>query len=193
MNILHYTVLIINTNTSSAAMILLSCPSKGTSASASSVLNRNSKLYGPMNALDLKSGISNCWNSDAVVAPNGGSKNNNSVDGNDEGTSIDFIIDFHRTVCVEEIRIQFQGGFVGKDCILYVPNNNNDEKEEKWLELEEAIVEPEDTTEVQCFDLTEESETNRRHCPTLKLKFDDSSDFYGRVTIYKIEVWGTEE
>ena len=124
-----------------------------------------------MNALDLKSGMKNCWNSEP-------SKN--------DSDTVYYTIYFNRDVLIEELKIQFQGGFVGDECLLYVMKDGNN-----WIELQNAMLEPEDSTEVQMFDLKEEeSDETKRQCQALKLKFESSSDFYGRVTIYKIEVWG---
>lgn len=72
----------------------------------------------------------------------------------------------------------FQGGFVGIECeILY-----NDQVL--------SIFFPEDINDLQSF-------TFRDHCPVniaknskLELKFKQSSDFYGRVTIYMIHFDG---
>lgn len=152
---------------------LLSDPALGTTARASSVLNKNSNLYGPMNALDITNETS-CWNSDAVPS------------GSDE--PITFTINFgpNRIVQVEEIRIQFQGGFVVEECTAHICKGGNCGGED-WLELEEPI-EPEDVNDVQTFEITDADRT----CNMLRLSFEGSSDFYGRVTIYKLEVWGSE-
>ena len=151
---------------------LLSDPALGTTARASSVLNKNSKLYGPMNALDIVNETS-CWNSDAVPS------------GSDE--PITFTVNFgpNRMVQVEEIRIQFQGGFVAEECTAYISKGGSGA--EDWVELEEPI-EPEDVNDVQTFEIADEDRT----CNMLRLIFEGSSDFYGRVTIYKLEVWGSE-
>ena len=130
-----------------------------------------------MNALDSNN-ESSCWNSDG------------DVDGN---TAISFIVSFHRSVIVNEIRIQFQGGFVAEECALFLshPSTPGKSSSIQWKELDETLMEPEDSNEMQYFDLTEESE-NDRQCDSLKIEFKSSTDFYGRVTIYKLEVWGDE-
>lgn len=131
-----------------------------------------------MNALD-NSNESSCWNSDG------------DADGN---TAISFVVSFHRSVTVKEIRIQFQGGFVAEECTLFLhdsPALDKDNLKAEWKELSDACIEPADSNEMQCFDLTEQSE-NDRLCDSLKIEFNSSTDFYGRVTIYKLEVWGDE-
>mmetsp|Transcript_115 Transcript_115/g.301 ORF Transcript_115/g.301 Transcript_115/m.301 type:complete len:160 (+) Transcript_115:199-678(+) len=153
---------------------LLSSPSLGTTARASSVLKRNTKLYGPMNALDTTDEVS-CWNSDAV--PSGTSSS--------DAGPITFTIHFgpNRTVEIDEIRIQFQGGFVAEECTACLSRGGG----EDWVEMEEPI-EPEDVNDMQAFAIADADRT----CNMLRLSFEGSSDFYGRVTIYKLEVWGSE-
>ena len=87
----------------SDSTVLLSHPSAGTVARASSVLNRDIKRYGPRNALNIDDG-SSCWNSD-------GSSSSSS-------SSISFTLNFGRAVEVTELKIQFQGGFVAEECSL---------------------------------------------------------------------------
>ena len=151
--------------------VLLSSPSLGTTARASSVLKKNTKLYGPMNALDATNETS-CWNSDAV--PSGASNGDEPIT---------FTIHFgpKRMVQIDEIRIQFQGGFVAEECTACISKGDDQE----WVELEEPI-EPEDVNDMQTFAIADEDRT----CNMLRLSFEGSSDFYGRVTIYKLEVWG---
>jgi len=138
--------------------VLVSDPSTGTIAKASSVLQKNIKLYGPMNALDIENGTS-CWNSD-------------------HGKSQSFIVDFSRLIRVHELKIQFQAGFVAETCRIEAKVN------ERWEVVDE--VEPEDVLALQSFPLS------MPPCCILKLCFNDFTDFYGRVTIYQIEVWGSE-
>jgi len=133
-------------------------------------------LYGPSNAIDKSE--STCWNSDGIA---------------DGDTNISFILAFHRLVIVKEIRAQFQGGFAAEECTLHVAKmsvSNPGEKVE-WNELSGIFMEPEDSNEMQRFDLTEESDDNRI-CELLKISFQSSTDFYGRVTLYKLELWGDE-
>lgn len=121
-------------------------------------------MYGPMNALDTENG-SSCWNSDAA---------------NDSSQYL--VIDFQRNVQVSSLKMEFQAGFIAETCTVQLkPVSNND----TWIDLED--IEPEDNHDVQEFSLDSESTGT-----ALKLVFDDFTDFYGRVTIYRIEVWGKE-
>src|SRR3569623_2126009 len=76
------------------------------SPSASSVLQKNSKLYGPMNALDLENS-SSCWNSEGK-----------------EGASQWIQLDFGRQVQPLEIRVQFQAGFSAERCTVQAKDTN---------------------------------------------------------------------
>jgi len=129
---------------------------------ASSILQKNSKLYGPANALDTAND-SSCWNSEGI-----------------EGSTQWFLVDFGRTVQPSSVRIQFQAGFVTESCRV-----EGKLCDESWETLDE--VEWEDVHEMQKCAL----ETTKP-CTAVKLVLDDFTDFYGRVTIYKLEIWGKE-
>lgn len=126
---------------------------------ASSILQKNTKLYGPLNALDSKE--STCWNSEGI-----------------EGSTQWFLLDFGRPVEPTEIRLQFQAGFAAEICHI-------DVKDVEWEALDE--VEWEDVHEIQTVTL-EKTKT----CTAIKLTFSEMTDFYDRVTIYRLEVWGKE-
>ena len=140
---------------------------------ASSVLNKN-KIYGANNALDNQN-ESTCWNSDG------------QADGNTEHS---FIVNFHRSVSVSSISLQFQGGFVAEECQLYTTKKSENKIE--WKEIKDAYIELEDVNTIQSFDLEEceERDEGALDCDAIKLVFKSSTDFYGRVILYKLEVYG---
>jgi len=74
----------------------------------------------------------------------------------------------------------FQGGFVGIDCEICLESNG------KMASVFSFF--PEDVNDLQSFplpsNLTVESGTK------LNLIFKQSSDFYGRVTVYQIQFYG---
>ena len=163
---------------------LVSCPSTGTTAKASSVLNKNTGLYGAQHMLDTKN-CSSCWNSD----------------GNNKPKII--VINFNRKVdlCHKDscIKIQFQGGFVGLKCETYVRADENTSSyvclDDDTEDEDGKIIDAEDCNELQKFDLlinNNNQESLLREVRSIKLKFNESTDFYGRVTIYRFEVWGKE-
>lgn len=96
-------------------------------------------------------------------------------EGNHQDLSI--TIDFKRPVLPTEIRIQFQAGFAAETCTIF----NDDDQE-----IDE--IEPGDAHEVQTF-LLEPSTNGTR---VLKLGFSDCTDFYDRLIVYRMEVWGRE-
>jgi hypothetical protein len=125
------------------------------------VLQRNGKLYGAQNA--LQDSDLNCWNSD-------------------QGEQQFFVLKFGRRVRVACVALQFQAGFSSEIIRLYVlsPTSSND-----WTEVEE--LEPNDTLELQTFELEQQVE-----CNDLRLDFEHFKDFYGRITLYRVQVWGYE-
>jgi len=161
---------------------LLSSPSSGTTASASSILNNNGRLYGANNALDYQN-ESSCWNSDG------------QADGNTEHS---FIVNFHRSVKVSSIGLQFQGGFVPEECTLFAIKhqstlgNASSSSSNDWVEIQDAFIEPENINTLQMFQLNECQQEDSLTCVAIKLLFSSSTDFYGRIILYKIVVYGDE-
>ena len=142
------------------------------------------RRFGPKNALDSQ--LDDAWKS----APS------------EESDPLAYYeVYFHRSVLVREMRVQFQGGFVGMDCMVYKKiqqqppkidekhdeTNNNDEEE--WEELDELFMDPKDSTDIQTF-CSDESTIDP--CTALRIEFGKSTDFYGRIVIYSLEVWGLE-
>ncbi|XP_078606656.1 nuclear receptor 2C2-associated protein-like isoform X1 [Branchiostoma floridae x Branchiostoma japonicum] len=73
----------------------------------SSVLNRDVKQFGKKFMFDGDE--ETCWNSD-------------------QGSPQWILVEFTEEVCPEEIQLQFQGGFVGKDCWLEGSSGDGDLK-----------------------------------------------------------------
>lgn len=130
-----------------------------------------------MNALDIHNS-SSCWNSEGI-------EQGSSRVGTDR-TNQWIRLDFGRRITPVEVRIQFQAGFAGESCIL---QGTNEEKDWDWDTVDE--MEFEDVHEVQIHAL-ETADRSRPMYSSLKLAFSDLTDFYGRVTIYRLEIWGYE-
>mmetsp|Transcript_41620 Transcript_41620/g.61061 ORF Transcript_41620/g.61061 Transcript_41620/m.61061 type:complete len:138 (+) Transcript_41620:2-415(+) len=134
-----------------------------------------------MNALDITD-HSSCWNSEASPQ-----KKQQILQ-----------IMFRRKVSIRKIGITFQGGFAGESAQL----STSKEEGGKFTLWEDAFIEPEDRNEFQEFDLPVEegvddssSGSGGNHpcvCHALRIAFGESTDFYGRITIYRLEVWGYE-
>jgi len=74
------------------------------------------------------------------------------------------------------------------DCIVY--QKSGDETTE-WEECEDLFIDPIDSNEVQTFESEADDATSVK-CSSLRIEFGRSTDFYGRIVIYSLEVWGTE-
>ncbi|XP_023220482.1 nuclear receptor 2C2-associated protein-like [Centruroides sculpturatus] len=116
----------------------------------SSVLNRNVKQFGKAHMLDGQEDT--CWNSD-------------------QGSPQWIYLKFSKCVVVREIHLQFQGGFVGKDCYI------------ETGESTKYSFYPEDNNRLQVFKFNGVNLTD-----TLKIMFESSTDFFGRITVYKLDV-----
>lgn len=135
---------------------------------ASSILQRNIKLYGPLNALDYDNSTT-CWNSD----------------GSSSGKQKPFfILDFGRAVQPLELRVQFQAGFIAEEVSVFW--QNSDKKWEAMVELE--VDDDHDFQNLSLQEGTKEAPITS----SIKLVFDECTDFYGRVTIYQLQIWGRE-
>ena len=75
----------------------------------------------------------------------------------------------------------FQGGFVGTQCAVQAQC-----AEGQW-ETKQSVY-PEDVNRRQIFELDLGDVPIR----TLKLVFEQSSDFFGRITIYDLDILGKE-
>ena len=136
----------------------------------SSTLNRDTKQFGKKYLFDGQN--ETCWNSDQV--------NNNRVicskfnslwfKGSPQWVSLEF----EQQVSVSAFSLQFQGGFVGKECEVETEGSN------RILEFF-----PEDSNKFQTFHLKERVDRLKK----IRFAFNSSSDFYGRITIYKLELY----
>ncbi len=132
----------------------------------SSVLNRNKVEYGRKHMFDGDD--STCWNSDSGLP---------------QWVQIDFKTD--APVCVHSISITFQGGFVAQECVL----RGRLKGEKKWKTHDmkgfSSFFDPEDNNDTQRFALETPAMMQR-----LRIEFKRSTDFYGRVTIYHLDIIG---
>lgn len=147
---------------------------------ASSSWKHDTRKFGPQHALDGQSDAA--WKS----APS-------------EGSDPSFYeVHFHRPVVVHELRVQFQGGFAGMDCVVYRKNGQQNadgdgaQNDEEWEECDELFLDPVDSNEVQTFPAEIDPDEPPEPCTALRIEFGRSTDFYGRIVIYSLEVWGKE-
>jgi hypothetical protein len=93
---------------------------------------------------------------------------------------------FQNPVVPMRLSITFQGGFVGTRCGLLAAT---EEDKKEWRVL--STVYPEDVNRRQTFDIIPaQPEVLSKGVSGLKLIFEDSSDFFGRITIYDLSLEG---
>jgi len=140
---------------------------------ASSVLQNNSKVYGAAKALDCENALTS-WNSEG--SPNGKKENFIIVDFSGGGK------DPNRVVKPEELCVQFQAGFAAEEIEVHAACSDSGSR---WSKVDE--MEADDDHELQSFPLSTMEKTT-----ALKIVFNETTDFYGRVIIYQLQVWGKE-
>jgi len=96
---------------------------------------------------------------------------------------------FPGPVIPRRISLTFQGGFVGTRCSVdfLAPPSNADETKLEWRTLTRIF--PEDVNRQQTFDL--ECSPTEAGIEIIKLVFEESSDFFGRITVYDLQLEGT--
>jgi len=143
----------------------------------SSVLNRSSDFQAKHMFTDSDS----CWNSDGG---NGDADGSSSIDG--QWILLEFLGSGAETVTVKAINIMFQGGFVGSDGVVEMGASKDSLVQVCVLDHIHSI---EDSNELQKWDIPALAPTLET-CKFLRIRFPASTDFYGRVTIYRMEVHG---
>ncbi|XP_030640440.1 nuclear receptor 2C2-associated protein [Chanos chanos] len=96
----------------------------------------------------------------------------------DQGDSQWVVLEFPQPVRVSELRLQFQGGFSGKTCRL-----KGSLKEDDLTHI--ADFYPEDNNCLQSFPIQRSPALHR-----LKIVFENSADFFGRIIVYSLDVLG---
>lgn len=88
-------------------------------------------------------------------------------------------IEFPKPMIPKSVELKFQGGFVGQTCCIESFCNTH------WEEV--TRIYPQDINSLQHFVIDS-------HVPVKKMKlvFLTSSDFYGRVTVYHLDVKGVD-
>ncbi|KAK2147174.1 hypothetical protein NP493_3506g00000, partial [Ridgeia piscesae] len=90
-------------------------------------------------------------------------------------------LDFSDVVFLDTVQIRFQGGFAGKHCQLEGSAGDGD----SWTKLKDFY--PEDVNSLQTFELPTSAKVKR-----LRIVFLNSTDFYGRITIYGLFLLGAK-
>jgi len=94
---------------------------------------------------------------------------------------------FPNRIIPKRLSIVFQGGFVGTRCAVCIPGIDSNST---WQIL--CHLYPEDVNRRQNFDLVPtQSELLEGGVSSIKLVFEESSDFFGRITVYDLKLEGT--
>ncbi|KAK9967577.1 hypothetical protein ABG768_001965 [Culter alburnus] len=88
----------------------------------------------------------------------------------DQGESQWVVLEFPQSVKVSELRLQFQGGFSGKSCKL------------------EGSAKEEDLKHI--LDFYPEDNNYAPLVQRLKIVFENSADFFGRIIVYTLDILG---
>lgn len=112
----------------------------------------------------------------ALDVENGSSSWNSEGNTKSETT---LTVHFGRPVIPVTLKLQFQAGFSAESCAVYAEGATT-------MLLNE--LELSDVHEVQTYELSNKQLPSN----SLKLVLDDFCDFYGRVILYRLEVWGHE-
>lgn len=97
----------------------------------------------------------------------------------DQGENQFYVIKFGRSVRVKEVKVEFQAGFASEIMTVQALSSG------AWSEVDE--LEPKDALGLQGFLLEKPVE-----CTEIRLEFEECKDFYGRITVYRIQAWGHE-
>ena len=137
-----------------------------TKVKSSSVLNKSAEFKAANVLIDDES----CWNSDA--------------DKDDQGQYL--ILNFNRSVIVIEFILQFQGGFVGENCNINIANDLKLINDSTNIIASELSLE--DNNESQSLKLDENNISGKY----MKIIFNNITDMFGRITMYRLNVKGIE-
>lgn len=90
---------------------------------------------------------------------------------------------FDEAVAVSSFSLTFQGGFVGKECTVSVGSAVEDTAWRLALRFF-----PKDSNAEQCFLIPEEALPEP--VQAFRITFGASTDLYGRITLYSLNVFG---
>lgn len=84
----------------------------------------------------------------------------------------------------KRIIFTFQGGFVGTRCLIKVSACEGQTNWQDWTHIY-----PEDVNRQQIFDLPDVLPVDSA-IKSIQLVFEESSDFFGRITVYDLKIEG---
>eukprot|EP00126_Sphaerothecum_destruens_P003601 Sdes_comp17363_c1_seq1m6575 len=142
---------------------------KDTITKVSSTLNRDTKQFGKKFMFDHSE--ETCWNSD-------------------QGQPQFVELTFLKPIWPQKLDLMFQGGFVGRICEFWL-----EDPQSGW-KLADSFY-PKDCNSLQSFflDPNPHPSPHKTYSTTdsttkIRIVFPESTDFFGRITIYKFQLWG---
>ncbi|KAM6113622.1 nuclear receptor 2C2-associated protein [Phoenicopterus ruber ruber] len=135
-----------------------------TATRVSSVLNRDVKQFGKKHMFDASE--ETCWNSD-------------------QGTCQWVTLDFPRTVKVSQLHIQFQGGFSSRLCTL-----EGCRAGEELVKISDVYPEDINAMQISFAAARAGFQVEETVLDKLKITFENSTDFFGRIVVYHLGVLG---
>ncbi|KAF8337391.1 galactose-binding domain-like protein, partial [Cantharellus anzutake] len=110
-----------------------------------------------------------------------------------QGTPQHVELAFENPVILRNLSLTFQGGFVGTRCAIYIKSGENATQDGNTTDARQwELVEryyPEDVNRKQIFPIQTQLEP-KRSCEQLRIVFEQSSDFFGRVVVYDLDLDG---
>lgn len=150
----------------------------GFKCKVSSVLNRASDFQ----AKHMFNDDDYCWNSEGSEPGEGGEAREQKG----QWLQVEFLDlgECAAVVDVAEIRIMFQGGFVGTEGVVHCGTQKDALRQVCVLDHVKSI---DDSNDWQVWKLPPAAAENIKF---LRISFPASTDFFGRVTIYRLNVFG---
>lgn len=106
-----------------------------------------------------------------------------------QGTPQFVQLTFPAPVIPRRIILTFQGGFVGTRCSIQASSPDAAKGKAEWRTI--THIYPEDVNRKQTFDIPpEETVTMEAGIADIRIVFEESSDFFGRITVYDLQVEG---
>ncbi|TFK56880.1 hypothetical protein OE88DRAFT_68141 [Heliocybe sulcata] len=98
---------------------------------------------------------------------------------------------FPAPVTPKRLLLIFQGGFVGRKCAIDIipAQGEGSGSSREWKTL--CRVYPDDVNRQQSFELKSDNPSlEGESVEALKIVFEESSDFFGRITLYDLQLQG---
>ncbi|KIP11156.1 hypothetical protein PHLGIDRAFT_125051 [Phlebiopsis gigantea 11061_1 CR5-6] len=102
-----------------------------------------------------------------------------------QGTPQYIQLTFSAPAIPQQVQVTFQGGFVGTSCTVEIAQGIDKPEWKPWTKIY-----PEDVNRKQIFDLPSERLPDADGVQNMKLVFEESSDFFGRITVYDLQLVG---